>query len=59
MGVWEIRIEHRRTYRSRSGYAIAFLMNDEDAKLGLIPAFERAAQAIQKAINNKKERKNG
>lgn len=60
MGVWEVRIGHRRTYRSRSGYTIAFLMNDEDANKGCLPkAFERAVDAVNKALNNKKERKNG
>lgn len=60
MGVWEVRIEHRRTYRSRSGHAIAFLMNDEDANHGYLPkAFERAVDAVNAAINKKKERKNG
>lgn len=60
MGVWEIRIEHRRTHRSRSSYAIAFLMNDEEANKGCLPkAFERAVDAVNKALNNKKERKNG
>ena len=60
MGVWEVRIEHRRTHRSRSSYAIAFLMNDEDANKGCLPkAFERAVDAVNKALNNKKERKNG
>ena len=60
MGVWEVRIEHRRTHRSRSSYAIAFLMNDEDANKGCLPkAFARAVDAVNKALNNKKERKNG
>lgn len=60
MGIWEVRIEHRRTYRSRSGHAIAFLMNDEDANHGYLPkAFERAVDAVNAAINKKKERKNG
>ena len=59
MGVWEVRIEHRRTYRSRSGYAIAFLMNDDDANKGCLPkAFVRAVDAVNKALNNKKEQKN-
>lgn len=59
MGIWEVRIEHRRTYRCRSGYAIAFLMNDEDANKGCLPkVFERAVDAVNKALNNKKGAKN-
>lgn len=34
-------------------------MNDEDANKGCLPkAFERAVDAVNKALNNKKERKN-
>lgn len=58
MGIWEVRIEHRRTYRSRSGHAIAFLMNDEDASRGHLPkAFERAVDAVNAAINKKGAKK--
>lgn len=59
MGIWEVRIEHRRTYRCRSGYAIAFLMNDDDANKGCLPkAFERAVDAVNAAINKTKGAKN-
>lgn len=54
MGIWEVRIEHRRKYRSRHCCAIAFLMNDKDAETMLFTAFEKAVRALKKEVNNKK-----
>lgn len=55
MGVWEVKVYHYKSYRSRKGHAIAFLMNDEDANKGCLPkAFERAVDAVNKALNMKK-----
>lgn len=50
MGVWEVRIEHRKSWRSKAGRATGFLMNDEDAKTMLKPAFEKAVNLIKKSI---------
>lgn len=53
MGIWEVKVYHYKSHRSRNGHAIAFMMNDEDAEKGCLPmAFERAVQAVQRAINN-------
>lgn len=58
MGVWEVKVYHYKSHRSRNGHAIAFMMNDEDAKNGYLPkAFERAIDAVKKAIDKDGESK--
>lgn len=58
MGIWEVKVYHYKSHRSRNGHAIAFMMNDEDAKKGCLPkAFERAIDAVKKSIDIDKEKK--
>lgn len=60
MGIWEVKVYHFNNIGDKEGHAIAFMMTDLDAKKGCLPkAFERAVDAVNKALNNKKERKNG
>ncbi len=59
MGIWEVKVYHYKSPRSRNGHAIAFLMNDGDVKAGCLQkAFEQAIRAVEKAIT-KKGVKNG
>ena len=53
MGIWEVRIEHRKSPRSKKFNCIAFMMNDVDEQNGLMPkAFEQAMNAIKRHIEN-------
>lgn len=58
MGIWEVKVYHYKSHRSRNGHAIAFMMNEDDAKNGYLPkAFERATDAVKKAIDNEEKKK--
>lgn len=51
MGIWEVKVYHFAKPGYEEGHAIAFMMNDEDAKNGLLPkTFEKAVDAVKKAI---------
>lgn len=59
MGIWEVKVYHFNNIGDKEGYAIAFMMNDEDAKKGCLPkAFERATDAVKKAIAIEEKKKN-
>lgn len=52
MGVWEVKVYHFNNIGDDEGHAIAFKMNDNDARNGCLPkAFERAIDAVKKAID--------
>lgn len=58
-GVWQIDIKHFKTHRSRTGVAIGVMMSDEDEARGILPiAFEKAVNAVKKAIDKKQGVKN-
>lgn len=58
MGIWEVKVYHFAKPGDEEGHAIAFMMNDEDAKKGCLPkAFERATDAVKKAIDNDEKKK--
>lgn len=58
MGIWEVKVCHFAKPGDEEGHAIAFMMNDEDAKKGCLPkAFERATDAVKKAIDNEEKKK--
>lgn len=58
MGIWEVKVYHFNNIGDKEGRAIAFMMNDEDAKNGYLPkAFERATDAVKKAIDNDEKKK--
>lgn len=58
-GVWQIDIKHFKTHRSRTGVAIGVMMSDEDEARGILPiAFEKAVNAVKKAIDKNQGVKN-
>lgn len=58
MGIWEVKVYHFNNIGDKEGHAIAFMMNDEDVKKGCLPkAFERATDAVKKAIDNDEKKK--
>lgn len=54
MGIWEVRIEHRKSPGSRKFNCIAFMMNDDDEQKGLMPkAFEQSMNTIKRHLEKK------
>lgn len=59
MGIWEVKVYHFANPGDEEGHAIAFMMNDLDAKRGCLPkAFERAVDAVKNSIAIEEKKKN-
>ena len=54
MGIWEVRIEHRKSPRSKNFNCIAFMMSDVDEQRGLMQkAFEQSMNTMKRHLEKK------